>query len=185
MSQGKLEAGTYLVHPLPGRPMQWTITVPAGWVGFGDWAVYTDVPEGDPGVFVGGPTDNESIPADSCSAIGTPAADSVDAFIAAVQAREDWNVSAPLDVTLSGYSGKRIDLEVPADVTCENGSDYMVLAQPSGDGFHAQGPSNQFRLWIIDVEGTTLVLFRNSFADTSAELVSQGDAILETGVITP
>ena len=176
-----LEAGTYIGNPLPGKPMTWTVTVPAGWIGYDGWAVFTDVPEGDPGVFVGGPTENIGIPSDSCAARGgTAPAESVGELIAAVQARDDWTVSAPVDTSLGGYSGTRIDLEAPADVTCENGNDYQVLST-----FHAQGPSNRFELWVLDVEGSPLVVMRNSFPDTPAELMSQAGDILDSIVITP
>ena len=183
LPNGNLAPGTYTAHPLPG--MTWTITVPAGWVGSDDWFVSYDLAPDVHSVSVGGPTDNEGIPTDSCAAAGTRPAASVDEFIAAVQARKDWTVSAPVDVTVSGYSGTRIDLEVPALLTCENGSDYMVLAMPDGAGYRAYGPNTRFRLWILDIDGKPIVIFRNTSSDSPATRVSEGDAIVETGVIKP
>lgn len=183
LPNGNLAPGTYTAHPLPG--MTWTITVPAGWVGSDDWIVCHDLTPDIHSVCVGGPTDNEGIPTDSCAAAGTRPAASVDEFIAAVQAREDWTVSAPVDVTVSGYSGTRIDLEVPAGTTCENGSSYMVLAMPDGGGYRAYGPNTRFRLWILDIDGKPIVIFRNTSSDSPATRVSEGDAIVDTGVIKP
>jgi len=184
LPNGRLDAGTYTAHPLPGS-MTWTITVPSGWTGSDDWFVSYDVVPDVHSVSVGGPAENENVPTDSCAAAGTKPAASVDEFIAAVQAREDWTVSAPVDVTLSGYSGTRIDLEVPAGSTCENGSDYMVLAMPDGAGYRAFGPNTRFRLWIFDFDGKPIVIFRNTGPDSPAERVAEGDAIVETGVIKP
>lgn len=182
-----LEPGTYLAHPFPNNPLTWAITVPAaGWTGFQDYAVYNAV-EGETGVVLGGPT-RFGIPTDSCNPAGTAVATSVDDLVAQVQARKDWTVSEPVDATVSGYSGKRIDLELPADVTVCGGNrdNYMVLVEDSsGDGWHAQGPSNRFTLWALDVEGTPLTIMRNSFATSREAWMTQSDAILDSSVITP
>jgi hypothetical protein len=183
LPNGSLAAGTYAAHPVPG--MTWTITVPDGWTGHDDWFVSYDVGPDVHSVSVGGPTENESVPRDSCAAEGTKTAASVEEFVAAVQARDDWTVSAPVDVTVGAYSGTRIDLEVPADATCADGSDYMVVAMPDGQGYRADGSDRIFRLWILDIDGKPVVIFRNNAANAPAERVSQADAIIETSVITP
>ena len=186
LAHGKLEPGTYVGTPVDGKPMTWTVTVPAGWVGYEDWAVLSDVPEDVPGVIVAGPGENDGIPEDSCKAAGTAPAKSVAELIAGIQAHDDWIFSEPVDTTLGGYPGTRIDLEVPADITCESSPDYMVLvSSPDGSGFYAQGPSNRFRLWFLDVEGSIVTVMRNSFPDTAAELLAQADDILDSIVITP
>ena len=183
LPNGSLAAGTYAAHPVPG--MTWTITVPDGWTGQDDWFLSYDVAPDVHSVSVGGPTENESVPTDSCAASGTKAAASVEEFVAAVQARDDWTVSAPVDVTVGGYPGSRIDVEVPADATCANGSDYMVLAMPDGQGYRADGPDRIFRLWIVDIDGKPIVIFRLSSSQSPAARVAEGDAIVETSVITP
>jgi hypothetical protein len=183
LPNGSLDAGTYAAHPVPG--MTWTITVPTGWTGQDDWFLSYDVAPDVHSVSVGGPTQNESVPTDSCAAAGTNAAESVDEFLAAVQARDDWTVSAPVDVTVSGYSGSRIDVEVPADATCANGSNYMVLAMPDGQGYRADGPDRRFRLWMLDIDGKPIVIFRLSSSESPAARVAEGDAIVETSIITP
>ena len=184
LPNGRLDAGTYTAHPLPGS-MTWTITVPDGWTGSDDWFVSYDVVPEVHSVSVGGPTENENVPTDSCAAAGTKPAASVDEFIAAVQAREDWTVSAPVDVTLSGYAATRIDLEVPAGATCTNGSDYMVLAMPDGAGYRAFGPNKRFRLWIFDFDGKPIVIFRLGSSQSPAARLAEGDSIVETSGITP
>ncbi|HEY3334985.1 MAG TPA: hypothetical protein VGK16_07065 [Candidatus Limnocylindrales bacterium] len=183
LPNGNLAPGAYTAHPVTG--MTWTITVPDGWTGSDDWFLSYDLAPDTHAVSVGGPTENENAPADSCAAAGTAPAASVDAFVAAVQARDDWTVSAPVDVAVGGYSGSRIDLEVPADATCSNGHDYMVLAMPDGTGYRAHGQDRLFRLWILDVDGRPIVIFRSRYPNAPADRVAEGDAIVETSVIRP
>jgi hypothetical protein len=157
--------------------------VPDGWTGGSDeWVLYS---RSDPELAIGGPADNESVPVDSCDAVGTVAAQTVDEFVAAVQARDDWTVSAPVDVTIGGYSGQQIDVELPADVTCENNGYYAILAAPNGEGWVRVSPSSTYRLWILDVEGVPMVLFRGHSAVTDAELVQEADDIVDSIVLTP
>ena len=109
--------------------------------------------------------------------------------MAAVQARDDWAVSEPVDVTIGGRTGTRIDLELPKDVTVCGGvrENYKVLVE-DGDasgGWWAQGPSNRFSLWVLDVEGQPVVLMRNSYAESSAEDMTQSDAIVKSVSFTP
>ncbi len=116
LPDGSLQAGTYLGEVLPTDPMRWTVTVPAGWSGYQGWAVVGPEDPNDKGVIIA-PILKASIPADSCATAKPVPATSVDELVAAVEARDDWVVSEPVDVTIGGYSGKRIDLELPEDVT--------------------------------------------------------------------
>ena len=42
-----------------------------------------------------------------------------------------------------------------------------------------------FRLWILDIDGKPIVIFRLSSSQSPAARVAEGDAIVETSVITP
>ena len=75
----------------------------------------------------------------------------------------------------AGTPGRRIDVEAAGRRDLRNGDDYMVLANGPATGAR-QGPSNRFDLWVLDVEGSPLVVMRNSFPDTPAELMSQADS---------
>ena len=183
LPNGSLAPGTYTAHPLPG--WRWKITVPDGWVGSDDWFVSYDIAPDVHEVSVGGPNVNAGVPADSCAPADTTPAASVAEFIAAVQARDDWTVSAPVDVTVGGYSGSRIDLEVPAGSTCADGSNYFVFASPNDGGYRAYGPYTRFRLWILDIGAKPIVIFRNSSPNSPPERVAEADAIVETSVIVP
>ena len=52
-------------------------------------------------------------------------------------------------------------------------------------GYRADGLDRRFRLWILDIDGKPIVIFRNTVPDSPAERVAEGDAIVETSVITP
>jgi hypothetical protein len=183
LPDGLLLPGTYVSQPYADSSLAWTVTVPGGWNGSGGW-VFIDTPK-DRGIIVG-PMKVLDVPKDSCAPKVTTPARSVDALISAIRARTDWTVSAPVDTSLGGYAGKRIDVETPANVDCPGGADYVVFSEsPDGSGFHAQGPSNRFTLWILDVDGSPLVIMRNSYAESTAETMAQSDAMVDSIVITP
>ena len=188
LTNGAIDPGRYVVTPVEGESLTWTLNVPSGWAGppagFDPWAI---LGPGEVGAVIG-ILMGVNVPADSCAAAGTLPAGSVDDVIAAVQARDDWVVSDPSDITLSGFAGKRIDFELPADAVtvCGAQDDYIVLTEtPNVGGFWAQGPSNRFTLWALDVEGRPVVLMRSSDPATPAEVMTQSDQIVDSIVIKP
>jgi hypothetical protein len=185
LKEGPLDPGSYLVRPFPDQPLTWTVTVPAGWSAYQDWAVVGPELPGNIGTaLVLG--DKVGVVVDSCNPDGTPPAATVDDFIASVEARDDWIVSEPVDITVSGYAGRRIDIELPADVSsCGPGSDYFVTAEDGKDGWYAQAPSNRFTFWALDVEGSPKVFIRSTFATVPAHEISDTDAMVESSIITP
>ncbi len=185
LKAGSLAPGTYLVTPYEANPLRWTVSVPAGWSAFEEFAIVGPERPGNIGTALLLGT-KVGVPTDSCNAMGTPPAATVDDFIAAVQARDDWDVSEPVDVTVDGYTGRRIDIELPADVgACGSNSDYWVTTEDSKDGFYAQAPSNRFTFWALDVEGVPWVFLRSTFAAVPAEEISETDAMVESSRITP
>ena len=185
LKDGSLEPGTYLVRPFADNPLTWTVTVPAGWSGFQDWAIVGPEMPGNVGTALV-MADKIGVPVDSCRPDGTPAAATVDDFIASVEARGDWVVSEPADITVGGHTGRRIDVELPADVgACGSNDDYWVTAEGGKGGFYAQAASNQFTFWALDVAGTPKVLMRSTFAAVPADEISETDAMVESSLITP
>ena len=104
---------------------------------------------------------------------------SVDDFASALANHPLLDVTDPVDVTLAGYSGKYLDLQVPADISqCE---DY----RPFDPGIYAQGPSHQWHLWILDVEGLRFVVQSTDYAGTSAKHRTELQAIVDSIQIEP
>ena len=185
LKAGALEPGTYRVRPYHDDSLTWTVNVPAGWSAFEDWAVIGPEMPGNVGtaLFL---AEKVGIPVDSCHPEGTASASTVADFIASVDARDDWVVSKPVDVVVDGYSGRRIDVELPADVaTCGTNNDYFVTAEDGKNGFYAQAPSNRFTFWALDVAGKPRVFMRSTFAAVPAREVSETDAMVASSVITP
>ena len=112
----------------------------------------------------------------------TPAT-TVEDFVAALAAQASRDASEPIDVMVGGYAGKSITLHVPDDATfdeCEEGEfvSYGTDEEPL-DRFH-QGPGQIDQFWILDVEGSIVVLDAMYRPDSSAALVSELQAIAES-----
>jgi len=80
---------------------------------------------------------------------------------------------------LAGYSGKRLDLQLPAEQPCN----YYVFAEPKG--LYANGTSNRWRVWLLDVDGSTAVVVLLDYAGTSAEDRAAAQAAIDSIRITP
>jgi hypothetical protein len=184
LTGGPLEARDYVGRAFTGDPMAFTITAPEGWSGFGDF--FMSGPKGaqaPAGVAISFNHDPEIV-TDPCDASAhTPppgsGSPSVDDMVAELSAREDLEVSGVTDVELAGYTGKRVDLQLPEERVCS----HYVFAEPKG--LYANGPSNRWRVWLLDVDGSTAVVVLLDYAGTPAEDRAAAEAAIETIRITP
>jgi hypothetical protein len=104
---------------------------------------------------------------------------SVDDFANAIADHPLLDATDPVDVTLAGYSGKYLDLQVPADISkCE-------VYRPWDPGIYAQGPSHRWHLWILDVDGLRLVVQSTDYPGTSANHRTELQAIVDSIRIKP
>ena len=168
-----------------GESVSWTATVPAGWGGGGGWYLTPSQGTAGPTGISVSASGAVNVPSDPCDGVGK-ASDgaSVADVVAALQARRDLAVSNTIDTTLGGYSGKRVDVQMSADLSiCKDL--YILFAEPDGSGIHAQGASNTFRVWILDVEGRPIVFWVQSFAGTPADDMAEAQQIVDSIVITP
>jgi hypothetical protein len=162
-----------------------TYTVPEGWA-FGYAAAVTKpsagtvAPSGmslhflrggwlfsDPCVKVDGPPD---IP------VGPSAKD----FADALAAHPLFDVTTPVDVTLGGFSGKYLDLQVPSDISACPESYY-----PWVPAFYAQGPNHRWHIWSLDVDGVRVVIQNGDFAGTLPGDLAEMHAIIDSIQIQP
>jgi hypothetical protein len=168
LPDGTVHAGDYLMRAVTGDSMAFVVTAPEGWQGFG-------------GFFLGGPragaapdgvgisvNHDPEVVSDACDASAhTPgpgaSPPSVDELVAAISARVDLVISGVSDTTLAGYSGKRLDIQFPATLTCES---QYVFAEPKG--LYANGPANRWRVWLLDVKGETAVVVLLDYVATPA-----------------
>jgi hypothetical protein len=103
----------------------------------------------------------------------------VDDFANAIADHPLLDATTPVDVSLGGYSGKYLDLQLPADLT---GCDAFWPWEP---GIYAQGPSNRWHLWILDVDGVRVVVNSDEYATTSARHQAERQAIVDSIQIEP
>lgn len=113
---------------------------------------------------------------------------SVDDLTTALAALPPFDVtSPPRDVTIDGYSGKRLELSVPEldFSTCVNGEliswDAPVLSYP----FHGYLPRLIEEFTILDVQGTRLVIVASWVPHSSAEDIAEMRAVLDSIEIEP
>ena len=109
-----------------------------------------------------------------------PVGPSVDDLASALADHPLLDATDPVAVTLGGYSGKYVDLQLPSDLTgCE--SSYW----PWEPGIYAQGPSHRWHLWILDVDGVRLVVQATDYAGTSPQRQAELQAIVDSIQIEP
>ncbi|HEX5578676.1 MAG TPA: hypothetical protein VFY43_03320 [Candidatus Limnocylindria bacterium] len=168
---GALQAGTYVTHPaiFPNQSIGITFTVPDGWRAFDDRSllpVGEGSSESPDGMALGFGLVSR-LYSDPCHGTDNPdvaAGTSVDDLVAALSDNAAYVASAPTDVSLGGYSGKQLDLQLPSDIaSCPNGEFFVWEGGP-----YAQGPNNRWHLSILKVEQTRVVILETDFAATPA-----------------
>ncbi len=176
-----LSAGTYRVDD--GSFPPFVLTVPDGWR-YGDGLV--NRPRSGqltPPVsvqFWGGPTHVYRHPCQWQGSLFEPGP-SVDDFAQALVDQPLRNATEPVDVTLGGYAGKYLELSVPSDMDfseCDvaDGENRFF----SWDGRYHQGPGQVDRLWILDVDGSRLVIDAFQMPYATAEERAEQQAVVES-----
>lgn len=166
------------------KPVSWTAELPANWGNEGWFVTPSQGPAGPTGIAVAAPG-AIYVPSDPCDGVGKePDARTADDVVAALRSRGDLVVSNVIDATLDGHAGKRVDIQAPADLSaCADL--YMIMAEPGGVGYHAQGPSNKIQMWIVDVGGQPTVFQIESFPGTPPEDLAAAQRIMESIEIQP
>jgi hypothetical protein len=169
--------------------MTFAFTAPPSWYAFGEAGVSIDGngPDGDEAsvLFYSG---GRSLFSDPCLTVEAeaeldadiPVGPTVEDLVTALVDHPLINVTDPVDVTLAGYSGTYLDLTVPDDISeCAN-------YRPMDVGHHyAQGPGQRWHMWILDVDGTRVLVEGNDYPATASETLAEEQAIIESLVITP
>jgi hypothetical protein len=189
MPRGALDADTYVTYPSRGSAVKWQVTVPEGWTNGHDFYLYPTSlggPEGPDGVAVA-LQNNPAVFRDDCDfGGGMTETRTVAELVAAIRAKDGWDVSKPEDVTIGGFSGQRLDVELHADLSVCGECCPMVFGEPGTEnGFFQQGPAQQLRVWILDVDGQVVGLVREAFEASPADKVAEAQAVIESSVITP
>jgi hypothetical protein len=166
--------------------MRLTFTVPDGWAGAGADSIWlaekgNSGPDGAGLLFGRGAW----LLSDPCVQPDQPILPDVavgptgDDFAGAIADHPLLDATDPVAVTLAGYPGMYIDLQLPADISmCE-------LYRPWHPGIYAQGASHQWHLWILDVDGLRVVVQSTDYPGTSAKHRTELEGIVDSIRIEP
>ena len=202
----RLAAGTHTARPFdPALPEPWgvcagqsgcaettaddsigiTYTVPDGWA-FGFRAAVTKpsagtiAPSGMSLHFLRGGW----LFTDPCLKVDTlpdiEVGPSADDFAAALAAHPLLDVTTPADITLGGYSGEYLDVQVPSDI-----SECTAGYYPWAPAFYSQGPNHRWHVWSLDVNGVRVVIQSGDFPGTLPKDLAEMHAIIESIQIKP
>jgi len=199
-----LAAGTYTVAPFatdsgvcvePPQPgcieqdqgdsLRFTVTVPAGWQGIDPNWIFTPSEGGTADLLLGRGGWLLSDPCQSTPA-DMPVGPTVADFVDAVVAHPILDTTAPLDVTLDGYSGKSFDLNGPAVVSTEAKPDPKCPRYlPWAPNIYMQGPSQRWHLWVLDVDGARVVIQAMDYPGTPEARRAELQAMVASIKIEP
>ena len=160
-----------------GGPVTLRVTfgVPDGWEAWAYGVVETEG-RGEPTAGRGlGFWIVDEVYADPCrwnrGSIDPPVGSGVHDLVTALAEQRQRYATTPRDVTLAGYPGEQMQLQVPPTIDfsdCFDSEFHSWTALPSGGRYH-QGPSQFDRLWILDIDGVRLVIDAAFFPGTSRE----------------
>ena len=186
LTEGAIEPGRYFTDVGGYR---FTFTVPAsGWTFLADFVGVTQGDDSELAVFWPSWTAEEmsSLYRRACESSGTEFATgpSVDDLANALASLEDFESTAPTDVTVSGYDGKRVALTVPMDVDVRSpacdGKGYKLA---SGRWYQAPGQTDDMRILDLDGERQTVVV--SNTPGTPTDVNAQLEAMMASLEIKP
>ena len=192
---GPIEPGTYFVDADldPSTPLRVVYDIPAK--GWSNWIGATKFgPEdGHVGVSI---TTAVNLVTDGCRdhfAAVPPVGPTVDDLATALSELAPFEVTtAPEDVTIYGYSGKHLEWTVPdiAFERCDAGDLRSWIAPMDaaevGDAYYGYtGPGYREEFWILDVDGTRLMIAAERSPGSPSEDLAELRAILGSIRVEP
>jgi hypothetical protein len=113
----------------------------------------------------------------------------VEDLASALAASDAYESTTPADVSLGGFAGKELDLELSpgiADCDVEGGEPRrFVFSGAESRGFTIMGEAARSQVSIVDVNGVRLIAVLMSYAGTSEADLTAAQAILDSLVIRP
>lgn len=192
---GPIEPGTYFVDADldPSTPLRVVYDIPAE--GWSNWigAAKFGPDDGHVGVSI---TTVVNLVTDGCRdhlAAVPPVGPTVDDLATALPELAPFEVTtAPEDVTIYGYSGKHLEWIVPdiAFDRCDAGDVRSWIAPMDaaevGDAYYGYtGPGYREEFWILDVEGTRLMIAAERSPGSPPEDLAELRAVLDSIRIEP
>ncbi|MGH2788713.1 MAG: hypothetical protein ACRDJV_12560 [Actinomycetota bacterium] len=184
-----LEPGAYFIDPdaEPSTPLRVVYRIAAdGWSMWIGAAKFTD--DGHVGVSIATVTNLVRHGCRDHSRADPPVGPTVDDLAAALATLAPFRVtSPPTDITIYGYRGKHLELTVPEIdfAQCAGGKLKSWIAPPYGAFYGYTGPGHTEEFWILDVEGSRLVIAADRSPDTPAKDIAEMRAVLDSIRIEP
>lgn len=199
-----LEPGTYFIDPDldPSTPLRVEYEISAqGWSQWIGAAKFNDIDEGHVGLSI---ATVRNLVTDGCrdhSWADPPVGPNVEDLAAALAELGPFQVtSPPEDVTVYGYDGKHLELTVP-DLPLEGEGDNLRFTEcvggqlkswvapidtTPGDAFYGyREPGYSEEFWILDVEGTRLMIAAERSVGAPSEDLDELVEILDSIKIEP
>jgi hypothetical protein len=194
-----MTGGRYLFRPIPEEQSSITIaaTGPDRWVGYRSWAmdgpdpVRANAPNGIGIAFFFA----DGVYRNPCHwdlrgngeegqpdvAVGS----GVDDLVAALRANTFYTSTAATPVTIDGYRGEEVQLQLPprSFTRCDKtrgDADGHAFVFSGKAGLYAQGAANRWHVFILDVDGTRLVAVILSYKGTPPTDLNRARKIIET-----
>ena len=186
LTDGAVEPGRYF---LDSDGYRYTFTVPeSGWTFNADFVAVTQGEDSEIAIFWPSwfAEDVESLYRRACESSGTEfdPGPSVDDLANALASLEDFESTAPADVTVSGYDGKRVALTVPMDVDVNSPAcDKQNYTLSTGRWYQAPGQTDD--MYILDVDGERHLVVVSNSPGTPTDVNAQLDAMMESLDIEP
>ena len=196
-----LEVETYFVEPV-GTDIQVFYTIPAeGWMSwFGAFkpGLPTDPPDSVVGLSIVNAT---NVVQDGCTAhvaADPPVGPTVDDMATALAALSPFALTKPpSDVTIDGFSGKHLELTVPelalersgdgnTFTDCTDGELWSWIGAPLSFAYHGYShPGQVEEFWLLDVDGTRLMIVAGTSPGSSEGDIAELHSILDSIDIVP
>ena len=102
-----------------------------------------------------------------------PIGPTVDDLVTALRGMKGFDSTTPTDITIDGHAGKRFEITATVDPATDGCDDSVwlplwVFPNQGGPGQVPGGAELEF--WIVDVDGTRLVMFTENYGATEAEV---------------
>jgi hypothetical protein len=109
----------------------------------------------------------------------------LDGLVAALSEQGGWaEVTAPSDITVDGYAGRAFQRTAPTEFTgCSTGFAPFRSWEnddPNGLGWSYYEPGEIETLWVLDLDGTVIIVNTRMLPDHRATAVAELDAVLDS-----
>jgi hypothetical protein len=196
-----LEVETYFIEP-DATDIQVFFTIPAegwlSWIGTFKPEQGTDTPYQAVGMSILNVTNVVQHGCTTHAAADPPVGPTVDDMAAALVALSPFILTKPpSDVTVDGFSGKHLELTVPdlavqvsgddtAFTDCTNGELKSWIGEPLSYAFHGYShPGQVEEIWLLDVDGTRLMIEALSSPSSPESDITELRSILDSIDIVP